>query len=511
MEKRTKGVVAAGHPQTAWAAIQILEQGGNAFDAAVAALLSTCVNEFCMSSLAGGFFANVLKADGTSLLFDAFCQTPIHKRPIEEVDFYPFTLDFGGTLEDFHIGMGSIGTPGTVAGLFAMHKHLCSLPFEELIQPALEIARKGTIVDSFQEFDYNVLQPMLKVHPESRKLFFREEGSRIVRDGEKIQFPLFADFLEILAKEGEDLFYKGEFAQKVAKDSKEKGGFLTLEDFEQYKAHITKPLGFTYRNHRILTNPLPSIGGSMIAVAMHYLENYKPSIVYSNRDKEHVERLLHVFSKMAATNHRTPEGLAGLLQDNGIISKQVDSKGFTQKRGNTTHFNIMDERGNAVSITSSNGEGAGYLAEGTQVMFNNMLGEAALLPNGFHSWTPNTRLSSMMSPTMVLNDQGKIDLVLGTGGAGRIPFAIMQVIHYFIDHKLPIEQAVHAPRVHLQEGIFNLEPGLMTKGLEKLCTYKEWENKAMYYGGVNSIAQLEKGNLDAVGDFRRNGVVMRCE
>lgn len=502
--KKTKGIITAGHPQTAWAGIEILNEGGNAFDAAIAMTFAACINEFCMCSLGGGTFFNLFTQKGKSVIVDAFCQTPQQKRPIDQIDFYPHTIDFGGTKEDFQIGMGAIATPGTLAGIFALQEQFATLPFKVLIEPALQIARKGSIIDDFQEFDYGVLESMLRVHPESRALFTKEDSS-LVKEGDVVRMPVFADFLEALRFEGKDLFYKGEIARKIAKDSHEKGGFLKYEDLESYQPIYRKPLSYLYRGHTILTNDLPAIGGPLIALGLHQLQSVRSFNHYS--DPSHVQRLFEVFQNLEGLD-RTVEGLSRQLAQ---VSKiQSDFKGTTTRKwGSTTHFNIMDEQGNAISVTTSNGEGSGYMIEGTNVMLNNMLGEAALLPGGFHSWAPNTRLSSMMSPTLVLDARETVRYALGTGGAGRIPTMVLQVISYLLDYQMGVEEAVGAPRCHVEHGSFDLEPDLwLENGAFDISNVSQWKEQHMYFGGVHSIERLTSGQFKGVGDARRSGVVL---
>jgi len=501
--KKTKGIITAGHSQTAWAGIQILNEGGNAFDAAIATTLAACINEFCMCSLGGGTFFNLFTQNGKSVLIDAFCQTPKQKRSLEQIDFYPHTIDFGGTQEDFQIGMGSIATPGTLAGIYALHEQFATLPFKVLIEPALEIARKGSIVDDFQAFDYGVLESMLRVHPESKALFVKEDDC-LVKEGDVVGMPVFADFLECLRFEGKDLFYKGETARKIAADSQEKGGFISYEDLESYQPVFRNPLQFKYRGHTILTNDLPSIGGALIALGLDQLQHVRN--FQQHTDPNHTNRLFEVFSYLETVD-RTVEGLSKLLAQKSYIQSSFNRSG-ARKWGSTTHFNIMDEHGNAISVTTSNGEGSGYMIEGTNVMLNNMLGEAALLPGGFHSWEPDTRLSSMMSPTLILDDQDMVRYALGTGGAGRIPTMVLQVISYLLDYKMPVQDAIAAPRCHVEHGSFDLEPELWSEGPFNIEKVSQWPKKHMYYGGVHTIERLAHDQFAGVGDSRRSGVVM---
>ncbi len=501
--KKTKGIITAGHAQTAWAGIQILDEGGNAFDAAISMSFAACINEFCMSSLGGGTFFNLFTQEGKTVIIDAFCQTPKQKRPLDQIEFYPHTIDFGNTQEDFQIGMGAIAAPGTLAGIYALYEQFATLPFKELIEPALQIARKGSLVDDFQEFDYSVLESMLRVHPESRALFTKEDGS-LVKEGDVVGMPVFADFLECLRFEGKDLFYKGEIAQKIAKDSQEKGGFISYKDLASYQAIVRNPLSFNYRGHTVLTNDLPSIGGPLIALGLNKLQADRS--FNKHTDPAHTNRMFEVFQYLEGVD-RTVDGLNLLLAKESNIKSNFKEAGG-KKWGSTTHFNVMDEHGNAISVTTSNGEGSGYMIEGTNVMLNNMLGEAALLPGGFHSWAPDQRLSSMMSPTLILDNQDTIRYALGTGGAGRIPTMVLQVISYLLDYGMTAEQAVGAPRCHLEHGSFDLEPELWVEGSFDAEKVSQWAEQHMYFGGVHTVERLPDGRFEGVGDARRSGVVL---
>jgi len=187
---------------------------------------------------------------------------------------------------------------------------------------------------------------------------------------------------------------------------------------------------------------------------------------------------------------------------------------LTKKWGSTSHFNIIDEHGNAISSTFSNGEGCGFMIPETAIMMNNMLGEAALLPNGFHSWEPNQRLSSMMAPTLVTDVNGQVEIAIGTGGASRIPAAIVQVLHNLIDLGLNVEEAVHHPRIHCQDGVLNIEAGWSGQYWEEDESLKEvvqWDEPSMFFGGVHTIVRSSNGELQGVGDGRREGYLLELK
>lgn len=482
-----KGIIAAGHEKTAEAAALILKDGGNAFDAAIAAFFASFISEPCMSSAGGGAFANILTATGQSVFLDCFCQTPKQKRPLSEIDFGPMVVNFGSTTETFHVGMGSIAVPGIIAGIYYIHEHFASLPMSVLLEPALDLARNGVVINDFQFFDIRVLEAIMTKEEEARNIFY-PTGSPIPV-GSVLKMPAMADYLEFLVKEGKREFYEGELAQRLVADSKERGGFLTERDLLDYEVKVSKPLSFGYRDRTILTNPLPSMGGTLLGLVLRKLEKrYQQN--YKAFSKQHVQTLQQIIDEVFR------------------VERSVTN--LNKKWGSTSHFNIVDKKGNAINITMSNGEGCGYMVPGTNVMMNNMLGEASLLPNGFHSWTPDTRLSSMMSPTLVLDAEEKFEIAIGTGGASRIPAAIAQVLHYLIDFKMDVHEAVHAARLHNEHLELNLEPDFVGKHLpaaNDLLKVINWEQPAMYFGGVHTI-QRKGSRLYAAGDTRREGFAL---
>jgi len=419
-----KYAVAAGHKLTADAAVEILKAGGNAVDAAIAAFLVSWVAEPCMTGGGGGAFATLFTETGRPVLFDFFCQTPLKKRPLEEVEFFPVEVHFSDLTEVFHVGKGSTAVPGNVAGVFALHQYFGRMAMEELVQPAIEHAKNGVVVNEFQRLDFELLHGILELDERGKEIFF--PNGELIETGESIYLPRLADFLYCLGREGRDFFYKGEIAQKIASDyGASSGGYLNREDFENYEVIIRKPLKFNYKGNNILTNPLPSIGGSLIVLGLAQLVKFP--VPASPLSIQHLEQLMEVLEKLDGQS-RQPEDLNLALQK--LFELPVISQnGISPKRGSTTHFNIIDQWGNAIALTSSLGEGCGYFVENTDIQLNNMLGESALLPNGFHSWMPNIRLSSMMSPTIILDEMGQIKAVMGSGGAGRIPSAILQVLH----------------------------------------------------------------------------------
>ncbi|MBD2230638.1 gamma-glutamyltransferase [Phormidium tenue] len=515
--KVNRGAIAAGHALTAEAGAEMLRQGGNAFDAAIAAAFTACVVESSLTSLAGGGFLLAHTAAGENRLFDFFCQTPRSKAIGRSPDFYPIHANFGDTVQEFHIGLGSMAVPGAIAGLLHVHQRLGRLPLKQIVAPAQHWATQGTQVEPFRAGCFQILAPILTATAEARAIY--APGGTLLTAGDRFYLPDFAAFLDDLARQGADLFYRGDLAHAIAQDCQAHGGYLTLEDLQTYQVVEREPLAVPYGSATLLTNPPPSSGGTLIAFALHLLAQASPALT-AHGSPRHVAMLREV---MSLTNLARQKGYDDHLYRSEIAQEflgvahlapyleqfqAVLSRGGS-KWGSTTHISVVDGEGNAASLTTSNGEGSAYVIPGTGIMMNNMLGEEDLNPQGFHQWPTNQRMSSMMAPTVVLKD-GKPCLVLGSGGSNRIRTAILQVVSNVLDFDMDIEAAVSAPRLHWERGALHLEPGyeqaaIAAQGItgDDVCTW--WQAPSMFFGGVHAVAVDPDGTLSGIGDGRRGG------
>lgn len=516
MTRKTPGAIAAGHPRTVEAGQLMFEAGGNAFDAAIAATLASCVVESTLTSLGGGGFLLAHTCDHKALLFDFFCQTPRQKASRQNIDFYPVHIDFGGAKQTFHIGLGSIAVPGTLAGVAQVQRRLGKLPFSVVAEPAIHYARHGFTVTPFNVFAYQLLESILLARPESRSIYAPQ--GQLPQAGDPFYSLDFANILEQLSQNGIDVFYKGDLAQQIAQDLEE-GGFLTLADFQNYHVQVRRPLTVHYRGYEILTNPPPSSGGILIAFALKLLEAVDFSQIEWGSDR-HWQLLVQV---MALTNQAREQGYDRAIHHPDISqnflsppaihpyqAKLNPPSSASSKWGSTTHISTLDGEGNAASITNSNGEGSAYILANTGIMLNNMLGESDLNPLGFHQWQCNQRLSSMMSPTMILKD-GKPEIVLGSGGSNRIRTAILQVISNLIDFQLPLSEAVTRARLHWEQQVLDLEPRDRNfdgdrHPLPPGTGVKQWSASNMFFGGVHAVGLAADQSLTGMGDPRRAGV-----
>ncbi len=489
--------ISAGHEETLRAAREVLEFGGNAVDAAIAAYWMSFLSEPCMASAGAGGFALVNVPNQGIEMVDFFCQTPINKKKESRLDFYPVTIDFGPTTEDFHVGLGSMATPGAISGMYAMHEKWGSIPMKELTSQAVRSAKEGIALNTFQAFDLELLKDIFGISPRGREVFFNEEITK--KEGEMIRMPYYADFLESMALEGADLFYKGEIARKLVVDCQENGGTLSLEDLANYKTIFRKPLSFQWKEYEVYTAGYPSSGGIILAALLKTIES-KISKELKINSKEHFDLLLEL-NQLIHSLKDSDASLINYLKTNFQIVSEGENSNLNTH--GTSHFNVVDKNGMAVALTTSIGEGCGYFIEGTDMQMNNMLGEAALLPNGFHSWQENSRLRSMMTPTMI-RDTKDLVLVTGTGGAGRIPFMLSQTILNALHFNLPLHDAVHSPKLYFDGSELNAEKGFDHEYIGSI-KFKEWNGKSLYFGGTHSI-RLNTENAEAVGDERRYGV-----
>jgi gamma-glutamyltranspeptidase/glutathione hydrolase len=485
-----RGVIAAGHPQTAAAGAEVLRAGGNAVDAAVAAVLASFACEPLLSGLAAGGYM-LVALDGERTLLDFFVEAPGRGAdPSRRSGLVPVDVSFGDAIQVFHVGAASVGAYGTPAGLAEAADRFGRLSLSDLAAPAVGLAREGVVVNATQAYVIEILGEIATSTPEAASLF--APNGRLLRQGDVYRNPELADGLERLGRDGPEPFYTGDIAAAVIEWLDGRGAMLTAADLAAYKAVARRPVCVSYRGREVLTNPPPSAGGTLLAYAMALLERVGPA--------PDTAQLVAVTE--AADRERTPEFLEGLAEE-GFLERFLASR-----LGSTTHISVLDSDGNACGVTCSNGEGSGIVVPGTGLHLNNMLGEQDLNPVGFHRHPPARRLPSMMCPTVVLRD-GAPELVLGSGGSNRIRSAILQTIVNVVDRGLDVAAAVRAPRVHLEEGVVYAEPGVDTDELERGgYTIARFRDLNLFFGGVHAVARdFTTGELSGGGDPRRGGSV----
>ncbi len=489
------GVVAAGHPLTAEAGAGALREGGNAVDAALAAMFASFASEPLLTGLGSGGYMLVAGAGMEPVVLDFFVQSPTHRRAADGAseagqiaELLPIEVSFGDAVQLFHVGPASCGVYGAPAGACAAAARWGTLPLEQLVRPAVALARDGVHINAGQAYVAHILADLLRSTPESAQLWAPQ--GEILREGELLRNPELADALERLARDGAEPFYRGQLAAAVSDWLQARGGTITREDLAAYRAIERAPVRVPYRDRVILTNPPPSAGGTLLAYALVLLDREPPPATLRGI----------VDAMRAAQAERTPDFVSGLQQE-GFGERFLGSR-----LGSTTHISVIDSNGMACSVTCTNGEGSGVIVPGTGIHLNNVMGEEDLNPHGFHRHPAGVRMPSMMAPTVGLRD-GEVELVLGSAGSNRIRSALLQTIVAFVDHRSSASEAVNAPRVHFEDGILYAEPGIDLSELDEELPRVRFGALNLFFGGVQAALRRE-GIVSGAGDPRRGGVAV---
>ncbi len=484
-----RGVVAAGHPLTAAAGARVLREGGNAVDAAVAAMLTSFVAEPLLTGFGAGGYMLVAGGEWRPALLDFFVDAPPRAGDGSAAELQAIDVSFGDAVQVFHIGPASCGVYGTPAGVCEAVSRWGTLPLAALAAPAARLARTGVALNAGQAYVAEILSELLLSTPECAALW--APSGRVLREGEVLHNPDLGHTLERLGEEGAQPFYAGDIAAAVGAWVGARGGGLSHAALASYRARLRTPVRVAYRDREVLTNPPPSAGGVLLAYALGVLDRRPgpptPASV--------------VAAMEAAQDERTPEFLEGLVEE-GFLERFLGSR-----LGATTHISVMDGDGCACGVTTTNGEGSGIVVPGTGIHLNNIMGEQDLNPFGFHRHPPGRRMPSMMAPTVVAR-AGEVELVLGSAGSNRIRSALLQTIVGVVDHQLSAPEAVRAPRAHYEEGLVYVEPGIDPRPLEEAGReVVAFHDLNLFFGGVQAVQRRGEELLGA-GDPRRGGVAV---
>jgi gamma-glutamyltranspeptidase / glutathione hydrolase len=516
-----RAAVAAGHAVTARAAARVLEHGGNAVDATVAAGAMSWAAEPGLTGPCAGGFLMVRPARTRRIgVLDSFTAIPGQEMPrsrrladVERV-LVPFDEQ---TTQVFHIGAAACAVPGVVAGLYAMHRRYGSMPWHDLLLPAAGAASEGVANHGGQYAVLVAIRAVVEHTPESRAVF--APSGQLVAEGEPIRQVELAATIERLAEHPDDL-YRGELARAMVDHQHGTGGSLTMADLAAYRPIWRRPLAVPFGRHVISTNPPPSSGGVLIAHMLSVLGG-----VPGPRPPG-AARTLRAYAETmrAAGRMRTPQ-FARLLYRGGLARHMLSEEAVGTSRAavvaalmgeptpavaapsdsGTTHISVVDRAGNACAFTASNGCHSGVIVPGTGLHLNNMMGEEDLAA-GRHM-PPGSRLTSMQAPSMATSSAG-LELVIGSSGSNRLRSAIMQVAVNVLDHRMPAREAVDHPRVHVEGDRLDCEGGLDEAELELLERWGErlnrFEGLNLYFGGTN-IVSVRDGRTEAAGDPRRDG------
>ena len=440
-----KGAIAAGHPLTAEAGARVLDIGGSAVDAAVAAALAAFVTEGPLTGPAGGGFI-LLRVGGETVFLDCFFAVP--SNSLGEVQ--ELVVDFAdAATQVFHVGPGSVAVPGLLPGLFEAHRRFGRLPWRELAEPAIALARVGVDVNEAQAFLHTILAAVLQ---------HEEAGRRLYGNPERIETADLVPTLELIRDKGPDAIRA--LVPELA------------ADLDAYRVGEREPRSCEFAGTHVVTAAPPSRGGGVITTALVDLDGRPPGVV--------------------ALAHALAAGYEGEAV-------------ATPKLTGTTQISVLDAAGDAVALSSTLGSGSGLFRGGAQL--NNMLGELDVI--GIGARAPGDRLASMMAPTIVLED-GRPRLALGSAGSVRLAGAIVQAIEASVGRGVPLADAIEGARLHVDaENRVHLEGGrpeadaedLIDAGLEVV----RWAGRNLFFGGVAAVEHAADGTLAAAGDPRRGG------
>ena len=489
-----RGAIAAGHPLTAQAGARVLEAGGNAVDAAVAAAFVSWVAESPLTGPgAGGFMLVHRAADRSTRVLDFFTAVPgLGLTRAERAEMVSVDVEFtSSSTQVFHIGAASVAVPGAALGLEAAHRSYGKLHWRDLFAPAIELARGGVELNRAQAYLHEILDVILRHSDEARAVYGAD--GRALGAGDTLVLSDLASTLELLRDRGARELYHGELGHRLVAHVQTNGGVLTERDLADYRVVRRRPVRADFHGHVFLSNPSPSAGGTLIAYGLGMLD-----AVGAPGSAEAIDALARVMRAQAEASTWPRQRLSKLLEERAVVSS------------GTTHISVVDGAGNAVALTASTGSGSGVVVPGTGIHLNNMLGEFSLPREP----RPGSRLSSGMSPSLILRD-GRPRLVVGSAGSLRLRGAVMQVIVNVVQHGLRVREAIDRPRVHLDGDTLNCEGGHDTAQLAKLeamgWRLVRWRSRNLYFGGAAAVEVRDDRELAAAGDLRRGGagVVVR--
>ena len=507
--------------------VAIMKKGGNAFDAMIATDLALAVSYPFAGNIGGGGFMVYRTKDGQVGALDYREKAPLATHH----DFY---LDSIGNVipKKSTLGANAVGVPGTIAGLFKIHEKFGTIPFKDLIQPAIDLAKKGVIVTKKQAHSLKKYGKNFE-KANHKKIFLDKEW----KAGDTIKYVQLARTLERIRDNGRDEFYKGKTADLLVSYIHDLGGVITKEDLAKYQAKWRKPITFTYKNTTIHSMSLPSSGGICIAQILKSIEPYNIN-QYQHNSTKYVQLITEAerrafadrahflgdadFVHVAVDSLISSKYLANRMKsfsfDKANTSKEISHGKLNGYESNeTTHYSIVDSFGNAVAVTTTLNSAYGskvYVVDGG-FFLNNEMDDFSVKPGVANSYglvgaeanavAPEKRMLSSMSPTIV-EQNGKLKMVLGSPGGSTIITSVMQNILNVVDYNMGMQEAVSQPRFHHQWLPDNIkfEPSFDKSIFPKLekFGYKIDQSNAPVIGKVDAILVLPNGNLEGGADPR---------
>ena len=510
----TNGVIAAGREDAARIGMDIMKAGGNAIDAACAIGFALGVCEQQSSGIGGGGFMTVRFGETGEVVFIDF-----RDRAGKSASLDQWTILEDGTAK-------AVAVPGEVKGMLYALDHYGTMSRQQVMQPAIDMARNGFTVSEITSRDIKDAYPQISAYPSTADIYLDPDWQMPWEPGDTITNPDLADTLELIAEEGEEAFYRGEIAEKIVDTVQKYGGNLTTEDFADYDINVTEPVHGTYRGYDIYSSALPSSGGAIILEMLNILENYD----VASMDPESAE-YFHLLSETMKLGFADRAEFMGDPEFNevpvaGLIDKEYGKtqaeridpakagsyeagEPMPQESDSTTHFSIIDSQGNMVAVTKTVDAtfASGLVAEGTGILLNDTLYDFSLDKESPNVIAGGKRPLSSMSPTLVLKD-GEPFLALGAPGSTRIITGVTQVISKVIDHGMDIQEAIDAVRMHDDYGTLILEDRVEDSVKEELRSMgHELETGEVWFTFpcVQACMRTEDGTLRGAADPRRDG------
>ena len=517
-----QGVIATGRAECTEIGLNILKNGGNAVDAAVAVGFALGVCEQQSSGIGGGGFMTLRLADTGEVVFIDFRD---RSAAAASLDMWTVNPDGSVANEENKIGGKAVAVPGEVKGLLYALEQYGTMSREEAMAPAIEMAEEGFTVSHITSRDIKDAYRAI-IRYDSTSEIYLDEDLMPFEAGDIIRNPDLAATLRLIAEKGEEVFYRGEIAEKIVAAVQADGGCLTLEDFANYDIHVTEPVHGTYRGYDIYSSNLPSSGGTIIIEMLNILENFDVAAL-DIESPEYFHLLSEVMKLCYADRARymgDPEyvevpvaGLVDKAYAQGLADKIDLKKSQTYGAGDpwpfesdsTTSYSILDAAGNMVAVTKTVDAtfASALVAEGTGILLNDTLFDFSTDPSSPNVVAGNKRPLSSMSPTLVTKDDQPF-LALGAPGSTRIISGVFQVITKVIDHGLDVQDAIDAVRMHDDFGTLILERRVSDETIDALRQMGHELNVSevwFTFPCVQAVQRLPDGTLRGAADPRRDG------